>query len=207
MATDEWFRNQTWNEIIASNFEKKLRRARQKEQYLRIQASYLSKTHPRVAHELLDRYFELPDKFDNAQAHVDRATAYLAEHDIARAVEAYEAALRRETEFTNFRTQAYIDLPFLIVSHEIQSLYPRALELLKEHRGRLMFPIDRFKWHAAQAIIADILGNHDLAFREADHALEQATREHSGFKFHPKIGLVEQPLIEMRAKLSRLRRK
>jgi hypothetical protein len=74
----DWFRNTTWNEAVASTFNDKLRRARRKEQYLRIQACTLAPSHPEAALQLLDRYFALKDDFDHAQAYVDRATAFLA---------------------------------------------------------------------------------------------------------------------------------
>src|SRR5262245_14257718 len=91
----DWFRNTRWNASIEQAFDDKLRRARRKEQYLRIQASMLARSHPDAALALLARYFELPNDFDHAQAHVDRATAYLALGRVADAVGAYEAALER----------------------------------------------------------------------------------------------------------------
>jgi hypothetical protein len=94
MSADDWFRNATWNEAIASAFEAKLRRAKRKEQYLRIQASMLARTSPAVAHALLDRYFELTDDYDHAQAHVDRASAYVAEERVEEAVASYDVNSR-----------------------------------------------------------------------------------------------------------------
>ena len=73
-------------------FDEKLRRARRKEQYLRIQACTLARSHPEVALKLLDRYFELQDDFDHAQAHVDRATALLALGRVGEALAAYEGS-------------------------------------------------------------------------------------------------------------------
>ena len=75
--TVEWFRNTTWNESIQAAFDAKLRRARRKGQYLRIQACTLARSHPEIALELLERYLALPDDFDRAQAYVDRAMAFL----------------------------------------------------------------------------------------------------------------------------------
>ena len=45
----EWFRNTTWDTSIERAFDDKLRRARRKEQYLRIQACTLARSHPDVA--------------------------------------------------------------------------------------------------------------------------------------------------------------
>src|SRR5687768_6384776 len=106
--SDDWFRDRDWNDAIARRFDEKLRRARRKAQYLRIQASTLARTHPNAALELLDRYFQLPDDFDHAQAHVDRAMAYQALGRIEDAVRAYEAALTREEVFPQLLTQAYL---------------------------------------------------------------------------------------------------
>ena len=88
----DWFRNTTWDGIIERAFDEKLRRARRKEQYLRIQACTLARSHPEVALKLLDRYFELQDDFDHAQAHVDRATALLALGRVGEALAAYEGS-------------------------------------------------------------------------------------------------------------------
>jgi len=46
--SDDWFRNTTWDDAIERAFDEKLRRARMKEQYLRIQASTLARSHPEV---------------------------------------------------------------------------------------------------------------------------------------------------------------
>ena len=92
----DWFRNTTWNESVERAFDERLRRAKRKEQYLRIQACTLARSYPEVALKLLDRYFELPDDFDHAQAHVDRATALLSMDRVEDAIASYEAALARE---------------------------------------------------------------------------------------------------------------
>ena len=62
VTDDSWFRKSTWDEKIAARFEEKLRRARRKEQYLRIQACCLASTFPVIALGLLDRYFAMPDQ-------------------------------------------------------------------------------------------------------------------------------------------------
>ena len=87
----EWFRNQTWDETIERGFNEKLRRARKKDQYLRIQALTLGR---------LDE-----------------------------AIGAYEAALAREIEFPNFRTPAYLDLPYLIATRNIRVRFAQAIQL------------------------------------------------------------------------------
>lgn len=186
----DWFRNKTWNEEIERTFDEKLLRARKKEQYLRIQASTIARLYPEVALRLLDRYFRLPDNFDHAQAHVDRATAFLALARVNEAVESYEAALLREAAFPNLQTKAWLDLPYLIATLGIRERYGRAVSLLQTYEARIMFPVDRFRWHAALALIAEANGDIRLAKTNAERALEAAAVDHSGFRFHASVGLV-----------------
>lgn len=190
MTDDRWFRNKTWDASTASAFEEKLRRARRKSQYLRIQASYLAQTHPQVALGLLDRYFALGDDFDHAQAHVDRAAAYLALGLVEDAFASYEAALEREAEFPNLRTNAYLELPYQIAILGSADRYAQAMALLSNAEKRLMFAVDHFVFHATRAIIFSAQGDLANARAEAKPALEAASRDHSGFRYHPSVGLV-----------------
>jgi tetratricopeptide (TPR) repeat protein len=202
----EWFRNATWNAAVAQVFEEKLRRARRKEQYLRIQACTLATSHPQVALDLLERYFALPDQFDQAQAYVDRAQALLALSRADDAIESYEAALAREVAFPKLQTQAYLDLPFLIATRGIKSRYEQAVNLLELHENRLMFPVDHFRWHTARCLIAADVGAIGVAKPHAAQALNAAGAEHSGFRYHREVGLVteryEQVVQRLRACLA-----
>lgn len=192
MSRDDWFRNTTWNESLEKAFEAKLRRARSKSQYLRIQASHLRETHPIVALRLLERYFGLGDKFDWAQAYCDQANAFLCLGRIDDAIASYKKALAREAEYPNVKTQAYIDLPFVIVTRSVRARFDEAEQLLRDHQSRLTFPVDRFMWHAALALIAKNRGNSASASEHASRALVEASHQESGFRYHPTIGLVPE---------------
>jgi tetratricopeptide (TPR) repeat protein len=202
LSRHDWCRNTEWNADIEAAFFAKLRRARDKKQYLRIQACTIAKRQPQVALRLLDEYFALGEHFDHAQAHVDRATARLALAETEKAIESYEAALAFEGRKPNFRTQAYIDLPFVIASQSITARYEQALDLLQRHKSRLTFPVDVFRWDAAYALIASQVDLPDVAQSHAQSALDAAGKEHSGFRFHPTIGLVTQEYDELCQKLS-----
>ncbi|QDH69704.1 hypothetical protein [Marilutibacter alkalisoli] len=197
MTDDRWFRNTSWDSSIASAFEEKLRRVRRKSQYLRIQSGHLTQTHPHVALELLDRYFELGDDFDHAQAHVDRARAYLAIGHTEDAFTSYEAALKREEEFPNLRTGAYLDLPYQIALSGSTHRYEQAMALLSpQAEARLMFAMDHFVFHATKALILASQANLVDARTHARLALEAASRDHSGFRHHPDAGLVSDKYAE-----------
>lgn len=204
MAT-EWYRNETWNDAVERSFNERLGRARRKEQYLRIQACLLATSHPLVALQLLERYFTLPDDFDHAQAFVDRATAYVALERLPEAVDAYEAALSREAAFPNLKTQAYLDLPYLVATRQLRDRYGRALALLEEHEKRLMFPVDLFRWHVAHALIASDLGRASVAGDHATRALEAAAQDKSVFRYHPSVGLVTKQYDDILKRVHDLR--
>ena len=200
MANDSWFRNTSWNEAIALAFEQKLKRARRKSQYLRIQACTLARSHPQVALDLLERYFALGDDFDQAQAHVDRATAYLALGEVDSAIQSYEAALEREQAFPNLRTGACLDLPYLIALNGLTDRFDQAMTMLSGSEELLMFPVDRFKHHAARATIL-AKSDPSAARLEARAALEAASLDHSGFRYHPTVGLVSERHAQALSKL------
>lgn len=204
MAAEDWFRNREWNSSIEEAFFRKLGRARRKEQYLRIQASTLASSHPKVALRLLEQYFKLKDDFDHAQAHVDQATAYIALNRLDEAIESYESAIERERDFPRLQTQAVLDLPFLIATRRIERLYDRCLELLSESRGQLMFPVDHFRWHAANALILSARRRTSTAREHALQALGAAAKDKSGFRNHPSVGLVGNRYQELRNELERL---
>jgi len=202
MARDDWFRNTEWNSEIEAAFLVKLKRARDKAQYLRIQACTLARKHPAAALYLLEQYFGLGEHFDHAQAHVDRATAHLALGSLEEAIRSYEAALATEEKRPNLKTQAYLDLPFVIATQGIRGRYQQALHILSEHKSRLMFPIDHFRWHTAHSLIYAELGNAPDAQAHAVRALEAADKEHSGFRYHPGVGLVGDSYVGIRKKLA-----
>jgi hypothetical protein len=94
MERHDWFRNTSWSDAVATSFEEKLRRARDKSQALRIQACMLAEARPEIAHALLDRYFACEPQIDRAQAFVDRAQAFLAQRNVSDALCAYTSTYK-----------------------------------------------------------------------------------------------------------------
>jgi hypothetical protein len=186
----DWFRNTSWDPEIEAAFFKRLARAKDKSQYLRIQASTIASRFPEVALRLLDQYFASGEHSDTAQAYVDRATTYLCLGRLDSAVLAYEAALTREASCPNVQTQAYLELPFLIAKERLSQYYGMAMALLEANKSRLTFPVDRFRWNCALALIRSEQGDRHAAQQAARDALTASTEAHSGFRNHPRIGLV-----------------
>ncbi len=206
MSRHDWYSNKDWSPAIEAAFSAKLARAREKQQYLRIQASFLTRSHPRVSLALLEKYFELGEHFDIAQAHCDKAEAYLALGDVDSAVASYEAALNREETHPHLKTSAYLYLPLLIIRERLARRYEQALELLQKNRGRVIFPVDLFRWNAVFAVIMDASGNELKAIDGANAALKAAGMKHSGFSHHPTIGLVSPEDADLLHRIKKIAR-
>jgi tetratricopeptide (TPR) repeat protein len=192
VARDDWCRNSSWGEAVAARFEDKLRRSRNKHQYLRIQAASLVVSHPEVALALLERYFSLGDSLDTALAYQVRADAYLALNRIDDAIVAYEAAIRQEAVRPTVQTWASVDFPYLVAVRNLTPHFARALEILSSCKQALVFPVIRFKAHAAVALILAAQGEATRARIEARAALRAANEERAEFERHPNLGLVSK---------------
>jgi tetratricopeptide (TPR) repeat protein len=205
MGREEWFRNKTWDATTEAHFFEKLRRARDKAQPLRIQASYLVNRNPRAALALLDKYFALGDHFDKAQAFLDQAEAHLTLGAQEEALQSLKNALQREREFPNLKTRAWSLYALLVAERRLDHLYDSAVQVLRENPLQShSFPVDGFRWNAAFALIADAQGLGDHAAEGATKALQFAELMHSGYRYHPDVGLVGSDYDGLKKELRRL---
>ncbi|MDN3617192.1 hypothetical protein ACFFUS_11595 [Vibrio gallaecicus] len=185
MSSEDWYRNEDWDETIEQAFYSKLKRSRtQKYQYMVIQALSLSENHPHVTLRLVDEYFETRnDDFEDVRALLAKAAAYKKVNQLDKCISTYKEIIEREKVSRTIQTQAYLDYPHLVATQKIEREYGEALRVLHEHFEQLTFPLDYFKWHTTIAII-----NHDSL--EAQKALDVAQVKRSGFRFHKSLGLV-----------------
>lgn len=206
MSKEDWYRNTDWNDGIEKSFFDKLSRARsQRDQYLAIQASTLAGHKPETALRLIDHYFETrKSDFDDVLALCARAEAYRSQNNITKAVEAYKDVFSREGELPGHRTRTYLDLPYFVACQELSAEYEFALSVLAKGLDIVAFPVDRFLWHASQALILSAQGADAEASQHARKALEAAQVRKSGFRFHQDVGLVGKEHQTIIKKLVRL---
>jgi tetratricopeptide (TPR) repeat protein len=202
----DWFRNARWNSEIESKFFEKLHRARDKAQYLKIQAACLAKSHPRVALDLLDKFFALGDSLFIPDAHVAAANAYVVLGRTSEAVDSYHKALERERLHPGYRTTAWSEFVLLVADRRMKAQFDEALRVLADNKRDLIFPNLMFAWHAAFALVQSERGEQAVAKEHAFKALEAAKMGHSGFRYHPTVGLVGIEHNGIKRKLRRLTR-
>jgi len=190
VGREDWYRNTEWNDDISVEYFKKLSRARKKDQYLRIQANYLSDKYPEVALKLLDQFFAIDESFDTAQAFCDKAVSLVSLNRIDEAVASYKSALGYEKNDSCIQTQAYLKLPCLIVDYHLEQHFHAAVGVLEEHIDRPMFPLDHFLWFGCMAILKEGLGKNSEAAKYAGLALDAAKIKKSGFRYHQRLGIV-----------------
>lgn len=165
----EWFRNNVWDDGIAATFEARLAKARDKAQYLTIQAHCLLATCPEVAAMLARRAIDLNDRAQTARAGSYLGTALAMTGAVDAAIEALEAAIKAQAREPAFRTAAHLDQALLIAAAEHEALYPLAWARLAEERS---VPVDERTPSAliAIALIGGATGHEGAA--EARLAIE-----------------------------------
>ena len=197
MGSTEWFRRSTWTDGDRDDFNARLQHSRgasSKAQYLRLQALYLAEAgHHDGAIELLDRLFaEFPDTIDVAQAHGQKAGSLAKLGRTDEAINEYRAALQREREFPNVRTNAWLDFGWFVLEKQLTHVYEEIGRVMEEFRdeGSLKFPAIEYRYAAIQSLLADARGEKRQAREFAKQALAEAAKDHSGLRYHPAVGLV-----------------
>lgn len=205
-ATTDWYRRTTWSDDDQRDFERRLSRARQKSQYLRVQAVYLASVgHHQAAIDLLSRFVaDYPSDTNLAQAYLQLAESYALEGTLTQTLDAFDDALEAERAKPQVQTQAWLVYPLFVVEHELEERYSDAESVLDEFcRERdLSFPLQRYQFNASRALFAAALGKTETATELAGIALAAANETHSGYRYHPTVGLVESqsPVIKTRLK-------
>jgi tetratricopeptide (TPR) repeat protein len=211
MGSEDWYRRTTWTDQDREAFNARLKRSRSdgnKAQYLLIQAACLVQAgYYAPAIELLDRVLiEFPERIFLADTHHLKAVTFVRLGQAENAIEEYRAALAAERNFPGVKTQAWLEFGRFVVESQIAELYDEVSAVLDEFQNStgLTFPAEAFSYNLIRAFIADARGDHDGARTFATQACEEAAKKHSGFRYHPTVGLVGSEGHRFEAKLKAL---
>ena len=199
MAND-WFTKSSWNEADQADFFAHFKRSRgasNKAQYLRVQADRLERTGSpellQAAIVLLDKMLaEFPEVTQLALACCQKANCLAKLGDRDQALAYYRHALDAERKFPFSRTQTLHDFGIFVVENKMTQFYDEALAVLEEMKlPGSEFPSDVYKGYGIRALIAAHKGEIEKAKEFAGIALGAARKEHSGLRYHPTFGLVQ----------------
>jgi hypothetical protein len=208
MGRHDWYRKTSWSQSDQEDFFTRLARSRSgRNQYLLIQAQHLrSAGLAESSLRLVEQYFDefpVTDMFHVA-ASLQRAQCLEVMGRIEEAEGAYLATLAEQRRIPNYVTSIYLDFPWFAARHGRHHLYARALDALDAAAPHLIFPMFQYQASAVRALIAaenlDLVG----AQRHAVAALEAASAKHSGFRYHPDVGLFRDPDPLVHERVTRL---
>ncbi|HZL99196.1 MAG TPA: hypothetical protein VFD43_02995 [Planctomycetota bacterium] len=210
MARD-WFRKSTWDDADQSDFEARLKRARaaSRPQQVYLQGYTLMETGKpgllRAALELAERavsQFPPHGHVSAAQHLMGLCLERLG--DAAGALRAYRAAVQTERAGRCILTDAYLDFGWLVAIGGLRDDYGEATALLDEFAARPAFPVQRFRYHSARALMAAESGSRAEAVAQARLALDAARADRSGFASHQHLGLVDDRFADIQQRLRSL---
>ncbi len=203
MATDEWYRNTTWDSNIETEFEARLKRSRgayNKAQYLRIQSSYLllssDKEIQLVGVRLMERLIQdFPtEEFSTISGHEQLGNYYFKSGDFDKA----EIYFRIVTDHyinknTRSGTSATADLKLAetILAANWTDKLDEAYGICKNYPlDELYFNSDIYYYSVLTAQICDRLNKKDEAKDFALTAIEISKITEPQFNRHKTVGLV-----------------
>ena len=213
MSIAEWYRRKTWTPEDQEEFFTRLRRSRphKRDQYLRIQAVCLQAVGtPEYlvgAIGLLDKLFsDYPDSIELPLGYRQKAECLDELGRTEEAEQAYRTSFSAMRRRPNMHPGTQIGFGMFVVKHRLTHLYREALEMLSEFTddSDLLFPLVRYRYSAIYAVISSYWELREEARTFAKRALEAAEQEDSGFRYHPKIGLVTQTDTELHRNLAEM---
>ena len=210
MSSDDWYRRTTWTDDDRTEFNARLRRARKynRPQYLRIQAVHLADVgNHDAALEVLDQFLQIDEgSIDLAQAQLQRAKSLLAAGNEAAAINAFRASLSAERLRPNVQTEAWLMFPWFIVETENTQLYSEADSVLTEFSATRSpsFPVSDYRLQCIKALLLAHEGNTQQAQVHAKQAMAAASAKHSGYRYHPNLGLVQNTNTTVHERVSEI---
>lgn len=137
-----------------------------------------------------------------ASAYLQMADCLVSLDRIEDSLVFFKKSISFQRGFPNVRTLAPTKFGLVVVERELKAEYTSALEVLDEFDvDEKPFPLLRFWVASIRAIIWSEKGDPELARKFACLALIEARKEHSGFRYHSKSGLVGDQELELRKRV------
>lgn len=202
MQEEEWFRRTSWSAADRREFHARLGRCRSsanKAQYARIQASHILSSssgspseNSKSAIELLEMVINLwPTESELASANLKYAECLLILGKKDAAIERLRTTFELQRRFKKFRTTAHLTFGYLSAIEPLPHLYDEALGVLDEFKSVVLFPSDLFIDCGVRALIYEARGEHALARKNAEMALNAVMMTRSKIPQHPLAGIVD----------------
>ncbi len=211
MGKEDWYRRQSWTVQDQAEFFDRLNRSRSpyhKAQYLRIQALYLHEAgFSRPALDLLRIVFDkYPEDSELSSSYLQAAEAHAHFGENLSAVNAFREAIVAQRNYPNSHNHCWLEFGYFVVEKRLAHLYSEVSAAFEEFEEEveLLLASDGYKFFATLAIIAESRGEHIAAQEMALKALDLSTVRSSGFRYHPKIGLLRKEDFTLEQELIRL---
>ena len=204
MSSTDWYTRETWNQEFAVEFWQKISRKRDprmKAQLIRIQAAHLEKANLiDDALSLLDVILnEYPESFDISQVYHQLGECYVKKDKIEDAIDALKKSIAIENEKPNYQTGSWLTFAVLITEHKLTKYYPDFTALIERMttrpggiEARTRFPLEQYYFYGTLSNIEKHNGNIENSKKYAELALAASEKTESGFRYHPKLGLVQE---------------
>jgi tetratricopeptide (TPR) repeat protein len=211
MATNEWFRNTTWNSNIETEFEARLKRSRgayNKAQYLRIQASNLldnsDKEIQLIGVRLMERLInEFPtEEFSTIFEHEQLGDYYFKTGEFDKAEKHFRLVTDHYiTKNTRSGTSATADLKLAetILTANWTDKFDEAYSICKNYPlDKLTFNNEKYYYAVLTAQVCDRLNKKEEAKDFALTAIEISKITEPQFNRHKTVGLVSATEKQLR---------
>lgn len=203
MATDEWFRNTSWDNNIEADFEARLKRSRgaiHKAQYLRIQASYLlnnsNKDIQQVGVRLMDRLIKdyQTEEFSTTLGHEQLGDYYFKSGDFDKAEKHFRLVIEHyiaKNSRNGTSATANLKLSETILTANWTDKFEEAYRICKNFPfNQLTFNNEKFYYAFLVAQLCYRLNKKEEAKDFALTAIEISKITEPQFNRHKTVGLV-----------------
>jgi tetratricopeptide (TPR) repeat protein len=187
----EWYRNEDWSKEKKEAFFEKLKKSRDKVQYLKIQAGHLEKRFPNEALELLMEALKInSNNIFLTQIYGQMAECFCSMGNRDEAIAYYRKSIGAQGQRPSVRTDSYLGFARCVINWERSDLFEEALNYLNQREQDPTFPVQIFEYHLYLTQLYLKLEKIDKAEEHAKATVANMAATKSGFRYHPGIGLV-----------------